>query len=291
MRRTGLKKSAIPLGILLLCLWGPLHGGDLLSFKFKGGYGYSEIGDLNTYLRYMNGSLKSNWDQTAGSFKLLHEEPLIEAELDIFLFPRFSIGVGAEYLRLEQKAGTSKISLLMNGSAVTTYDHVSRISAFPVKLTMTYFPILGRGVRLGFRIGAGYYHVDFKTTFISSGPTYYFNRTQEGSAKSAAARIGFHGGLALELSLMRHVAFLVEVEGRYAKIRGLSGSGKWQDSSGGNGQWSGTLYIYEYWQQPWWTTFLYLWPEPPNGSNYRNVREAKVDLSGASVKGGLVLRF
>jgi hypothetical protein len=58
-------------------------------------------------------------------------------------------------------------------------------------------------------------------------------------------------------------------------------------------QQDGTLFAFEEYipDSDFWQAKLGVWPEAPAGSGFRSVREAVIDLSGFSVKMGIVLKF
>jgi len=285
-----MKKIILVLWVSSISVFSQLSGGDFLSLKLKGGYGYSTIGDWNSYLVYWSNSNKAFYSTTTGENKPLHYGPSLEGELSFFISPRLSIGLGAEYIYLERKAGTAKLSGFISGQLVFSLEHLTKISALPVKLTLTYFPVFGERFKFFIKAGVGYYSVDFKDTAkFHEGTPSFLDRTQEASATKASEKIGYHGGLGIEIALMPHIALLFEAEGRYAKIRGFEGSGNWQRESG-SGQWSGRLYYYE-WKQLDWDPWIFLESPAPSGPDYRNVRDAVVDLSGVSLKAGLVFHF
>jgi hypothetical protein len=113
----------------------------------------------------------------------------------------------------------------------------------------------------------------------------------ESTAKANA--IGFHGGLGFEFDLSPNVALFIEARGRYAKLGGFEGDLTASASGGASDHASGKLY---YWEGLGMTTVFYpmiqVVPTAPTpSSSTRNVREAKVDFSGGTALGGIVIKF
>jgi len=92
----------------------------------------------------------------------------------------------------------------------------------------------------------------------------------------------------LEFKITPKMAFILEGQGRYAKISGFEGTYEYTSSSGSwNAKGEGTLY-YMLYDEKW--PYLYICREKP-GAPYTNVREARVDFSGFTIRSGLKIRF
>ena len=119
--------------------------------------------------------------------------------------------------------------------------------------------------------------------------------TNELSTDVKANGFGINGGIAFEFKMGTNIGFFVELSGRYAKIGKFDGSGT-EKSNGYSNITNGRLYYFEI--QNWGNEKYY--PEvsvydpktpPINPPSLTNMREAKIDFSGGSVRLGLIIQL
>lgn len=211
-----------------------------------------------------------------------HLRSIIDLTADVIysLSPKFGIGLGFGYL-YGQRGGVSSfydegISDIQNAHSDTTVSAV-----FPragIVMTIPLNPLFS----LSLNGGSALYFAKY-SHFLST-PFEMDNLSQSASSKS----VGFHGGIGLEIRLVKRAALLIEALGRYAKIGGFEG--KAAVAREVNNLWvksteEGKLYFVETDTHP----RLIISRQRPSG--YREVREACLDLSGFSLQIGFLVRF
>jgi hypothetical protein len=102
---------------------------------------------------------------------------------------------------------------------------------------------------------------------------------------ASARRPAYLGGLGLSYNFDAAFGFFAEATAQSGKVGGFTG----QD----NLNQPGRLYTYEEYipDLNFWQAKTHVLPGPPGGANFRSVREATVDLSGYTVRLGLILKF
>jgi len=262
------------------------------------------------------------------NWKKLSQAPDYEVDLLFHINKNFAIGVGSGYLSVSSK-GDYGYNWVGEGISwfgpYTIEDNISyrreyKITATPIKLSLyVFFPSGAFNVYA--YVGGGYYYGKLTHTF-GWDDTYLvstyslFDEKDEITEKDDVSEeakknaFGFHGGLGLEVKLMSHAALGVEVFGRYVDFGGWRGSfketftqreRKWDQSAG----WyydettqedlseSGPLWYYEeysselnkYYGQ------MFVWQTKPEGPDYQNVREAKINLNAWGVAVSLRIFF
>jgi hypothetical protein len=265
----------------------PARGAEL-DLKLFGGYNYLAGGDLNAgtegLANFWLDIIKASGWTTSGSYAPAHFGFTFGGDL-VFLFsPTVGLAFGSEYLQ----ASPSSVIGFTKGSdsGQTLVD--TKASAVPLKVSLYVSIPSGPRFRTTLHVGVGYY-VSAKMTSrvrIEQGANFV---QYESTASSTG--VGFHGGLGFEFDLSPSAALFIEARGRYAKFGGFSGNFVLSNSSGSVSE-SGKLYYEETGAgSTWYPIVMVFSAEPTPSSNIRNVREAKVDYSGAAVVGGLVIRF
>jgi hypothetical protein len=112
------------------------------------------------------------------------------------------------------------------------------------------------------------------------------------------ANLGFHGGIGMEYSLTKNLGLVLEVQGRYVKIKNLKGFIQSEDSHfiGRISKRKGYLWSYKISEWDFRSYYnLDISEEPPRGSipeiSISEVRKAIIDLSGFSLRIGLRIRL
>ena len=105
---------------------------------------------------------------------------------------------------------------------------------------------------------------------------------------------GFHGGIGFEYNFTEKFALVIEAQGRHARIKKLKGD-EIHVGGGSMQNYYGAVY---YWEEKDMITEKYyasigFYKEKPNYSppEYRNLREAALDLSGFLLKVGIRIRL
>ncbi len=302
-----------------------LGGG--LGFFLDGG-GDLENMRLGRTKYYQDLKQDPGYTDTWTNWKKLSQVPQYDVDLIFHLSKNFGVGVGTGYLSVNNK-GDYGYNWYSEGISwfgpYTVEDNITyrreyKITAIPIKLSLyLFFPSGAFNVYA--YAGGGYYLGKLTHTFgwddTYTVSTYSLidekdeitekDTVSEDAKKNA---FGFHGGLGLEIKLMSHLALGVEVFGRFVEFGGWSGSfketftqreRKWDESEG----WyfdetmdqelseSGPLWYYEeyspelnkYYGQ------IFVWQDKPEGVDFQNVREAKINLNAWGVSVSLRIFF
>ena len=298
MKRKSIVSSTIVLTFFFLA--GISHAQDFIkgfSVKLTGGYGTMAVGDFNTVMEGYDTLL----NDIASTLELTREGELkeinwgfeYEGEFILNLTENFGIGIGTGYIRRKEESESSiKEAELFS----LTFFGEPEITAIPIKLSAYYlFPVTSQ-VNVFVNGGIGYYFGKINYHFGSdiqvlaelgeSGKI-------EGEVKDNA--LGFHGGIGIEYTVAKNIAFFVEGAGRYAKLKDWEGDETQTEDSQIAEQKSGTLWYYEglvsdFGIEKYYSSFelqekILTWPD------VRNVRKAEGDLSGFSLRAGIRIKF
>jgi hypothetical protein len=171
-----------------------------------------------------------------------------------------------------------------SGPAVQSFTTRPKIQALPVRVGLAYFPVSGLYTKAG-------------VEFIITNCRYFYRfvnddlwRQWDGDASSHG--LGITGGIGYVLQVNSVIGVFAEASGRYAHIKGLDGTDHFTDSDGADSTENGKLYIYQgnltgdksY-------SLLYVLDKIPYGGGVSDPREATLNLSGFSLKGGIKIRF
>ena len=267
--------------------------GISFGIKLTGGMNYLLIGDPNEDLKgYTN--LMDIWANRCGytmdgEFKELHLGLDFEGDLILYLTPHLGISIGSGYIY--GKKGKDENNIFITGPTLTwdTQTHTDKIkvSAIPIRIGIYFFLPVSSQARFFLNGGAGYYFAKISEAYRHEYNGKWFTRDQEATAKD----IGFQGGIGFEYDLAQNISFVIEGQGRYAKIGGFVGDQKQKNSGGWSNSWKGTLYYEEYECFEGWFPEIRVWDEEPTEAWLRNAREAEVDFSGVTVRAGIKIKF
>jgi opacity protein-like surface antigen len=268
------------------------------SLKLTGGARYVAVGDLNEYL----GSFNQRPDICGKVAEIANWSSDWEVELRIRLSSRFGLGLATS--GFFNKKSPSSIYFYggnIGDPEITKSD--SRIefvpeikAAMPLGLNLYYSLCSGSRMNLFVDLGLGWYtgrmtenYID--NTFQSDGRTYF--GTFYWSVDNNFS-LGIQGGLGLEYAVTDELALVVEVQGRYARISSLKGK-ICAMSNNSLYEETGTLYSYQWaWfgTGPWYRELM-VHESPPEGGIFsvKDVREARLDLSGFALRIGLRVRL
>ena len=267
----------------------PAKSGFAFGLRLTGGLSFFDGGDIND--SKSNVTLNEYQAGKVGVPYTINEQDLNRsfegsADLLFYLGKRFGVSLGASCL-----GGKSRNRLIITQPGPPPSDYTitfdPAISAVPVTLGLFFTQPLGRRFNLLAEAGGGwtFARLAIDQAFIGSLGFMKFNAEGHAGGPCLFARLG------LEAAIARNFFFFVEVLGRYAKISGFDGNYEvfHNDtifSSGG-----GRFYTYDLNVSGHTVRFIDFADEPPSGATVSNVRETRVDLSGASIRGGFRIRF
>jgi hypothetical protein len=262
-----------------------------VDLKISGGLSYLTVGDWNTSNQGWLNSGKDLSDFTGGSisgeYKTLHWGLEVAGDFLFDLSSQLAASLGIGYIWINEGRDSSKI-MATNDSITSINTHETKISAVPLTAGIHYFMPVSSEAKVSLSAGVGYYFAKFFDDYRLEDDTgYWFTRNPDTKSNG----LGFHGGIGFEYSISQNLAIVVEGYGRYAKIGGFEGtefvanSQNWSDSR------EGILYYYEVDRETGWYPVVQLGETAPSGDNVRDVREAKVDFSGFTVRIGLKFKL
>ncbi|MHB8055566.1 MAG: SH3 domain-containing protein [Candidatus Aminicenantales bacterium] len=251
--------------------------------SFWGGGGLMAVGDLNGGAEgladYYASQLNRTADRTVAPARAGYQ---FGGEVGFPIARAFKIAVGAEYLKTARE---SALTYPGEGEVIPSLTVKPEISALPVRVSLIYYPQRSLYLRLGveYFFARAKYHCAF-----ADGDTL---RDWQGEASSGGA--GLCGGIGFDLSLGRGFFLTAEVNGRYAKISGFSGTNSYLDEALAEAYIEkGRLYTYEV-RTSGGTAYslVFVRDKTPAESGVENAKEAVVDLSGIALRIGFKFKF
>lgn len=195
---------------------------------------------------------------------------------------RLGIGAGGTWGRVNKT--NEEIYRIGSGTQEFGMTTVPQMNFLSFRLGVFYTLPINRLLAVCLNAGPAYYSVDYKYGANILGAAYQYAFTQSGKAKAW----GIQGGIGLEIRMNVRLSFILEAQGRHAKLSGFESRDQLYEVIGGpitREDKSGTLYYLEKEGFPWLETFS----SPPTEGF--NTREAVLDFSGVSLRGGLNFKF
>lgn len=218
--------------------------------------------------------------QSVGTLKLGFG---FEGELLFSFSRRLGLGLSGGYAYGSLPEDDVRLTIVWDG---VTYNHTkpAKVSANPVIASgYVFFPI-GSKFNFYLRAGAGLMYAKFvgREGLKREDEARFFYTLFE---TATARRPTYLGGLGLSFNFDSAFGFFVEATAQTGKVSGFTGEDNLKQP--------GHLYFYEEYipDLDFWQDKVHVLPGPPSGPNFRSVRDATVDLSGYSVRVGLVLKF
>jgi len=259
------------------------------SLKIAGGVSFIEPQEVNTVLQswdeYWTARANStqNWTFLGGEVSHLKQGYDFEAELIFNLTPRFALGLSGGYIfaDVSERATTLTIEKVLG-----TFEHVkpTKVSAIPLILSGYYIQPLTASLSAFLRAGGGpiwakYFERDGNKKI--NDESYSYPQSISASAQGQIYILSI--GVVFETE--SGIRFFTEGMWRKATITGFSGENKAAETAA-------LTYVEEYIPSyELWQAKYAIFAEPPSGSIYREVNQGTIDLSGFSVKIGIMIKF
>lgn len=252
-----------------------------VAFAVSSGGNYIAGGDLNTGLKgiadYYGAVLGAAPTPKPGS---LHLTYILGAEVSFAVLPSLWLGLGVDFFRGEH----SNLAEYDTSEVPDVLATTARVRAIPVKLNLTYYP----DPRIYIKAGVGWYPV-------KTGYTYRFERGEdwvEWVGDATANGLGAQLGVGGEWELYPNVFLFAEGDVRFAKVSGFEGQNVTSNSEGLTYTEDGTLWIFNVRASPDKTyPALFIRSGRPAEGGVEDAQPAAIDLSGASVRLGVRIRF
>jgi len=251
------------------------------SFEVMGGGVYLAGGDPNRAARgtadYYRARLGILYNGRVGS---AHLGPSAGLSFDYWIRPRIGIGFAAEVVY----AGDEGLVTFRSGGREAQLEIVPEIDSIPVRLHLVLSPIPDFVAKAGFEYHFARCRYLYRLTTADA-------RTEwKGDAK--ARGLGLFASISWERPIFGPVSILVEASGRFARVSGFKGTDVSKGPDGAATTEEGTLYFY-----PGKTEdgdsfpLMFVRERPPSEAGVINPREARIDLTGISLRTGLKIRF
>ena len=306
-------KRRVNIWILLisssLFLTGITQAEERLNFiqrfgiKISSGLSYLIVGDINTFLedanerqkdraQYFNGAKNGELKKIRFGF-----DSEVELTFDITSRLRIGLGTGYVYGRRDSSSGY-EVSPPGFYDVDFTFSPRISISAVPIKLGVYYILPFSSKAKFFINAGIGYYFA--KTNFYwkereiwteDGSPVVDIREMAEWDLSSKGN--GYHGGIGFEYNLTRNLVLVIKAQGRYARIKKLKADEIYVGTHYGEQNYYGAMYYFEkkdlitdkYYSR------LGFYKEKPDYPDYRNIRDAELDLSGYFLRIGIRIRL
>ncbi len=282
------------LGVLLSGLPAQEEDEEVVEFKrvgihlkLGGGYSLLSGGDFDTGIQGMFDWGVQKIVSDGGTLGESNVQPLrsgyeLGGDIVYYFAGRLGIGAGGTLARVN-KTNTQLFSF-GNDPHDFAMRVVPQIDILSFRLGLFYALPINRLLTVCFNVGPAYYSVDYKYTGNIQEANYTYGLSQMAKANDW----GVQGGIGLEIRMNQRLGFIIEAQGRYAKISGFDGEEELYEYLGGpiskSGK-NGTLYYLEEEGYP----RLEIFSEAPVEGF--NSREAVFDFTGVSFRAGLNFKF
>lgn len=255
------------------------------AVKLSAGMNYLALGDANKGVKGWYDGWSQGDDFVQGEEKPIHLCFDFEGDFIFNITPQIGIGVGAGYI---QRARTSEVTVRLREGYEINAARKLQVSAIPIRLGVFYTLSMNKMINIVFNAGAGLYLAKYscnKEPILTGEPV--INQTANASG------FGFHTGVGFEFNLSSNIAFVIEAQGRYAKIGGFEGTIKYYYGYPPEYTEQGKLYYYDSYSYGVTDSYPHIRvsEKKPSGYGIKNVREAKVDFSGFALRAGIKINF
>jgi hypothetical protein len=281
-----------------------------VSLKLSGGAGILNVGDINKVLKSLSDNQvlrnlrKDNPDNepdrshVEGYLKALRNTYTTwEAELRLDLSPRMGFSISTfSPIHRENRNSLTYTYVGLFGPEVTTWTYRPefRVSS-PLIFNFHYTLKSGARRTIFFNAGIGRYsgkmsvYLNYEQ-FYPAGGSYVEEIDCKTQAKSS---LGFHAGVSLEYALLKNLALVIDMRGSFVTIRNFIGVMDWENNFGQKYSTIGYLYYFLMFDEFAGLGYrgLEVWERPPDFDvrSLSNIRKARLDLSGYSLRVGIKL--
>jgi len=282
------KRAFLLVSILFLCLISKTYGYEF-SLKLAGGMSFINLSNLNHIrqdweeLYRIDSDEYKNWSFIEGEIGSLKNSFDFAGELVFTLHPRIAISIGTGFTFSELNPEKPNFSIEKNVGTLE-YIYPMKVSAIPAILSGYYLFPLNSRFKAYAKAGAGFIWAKYidregKKQSLNDKYNFYFSRNTKARGTILS------GALGLMVESEQGINFFIESSFQKANISDFTEV----DEQG----LIGTLFFYEEYipQLEFWQSKCTLWGQGPSGENFRSVQKAEIDLSGFSVKLGIIINF
>lgn len=289
-----MNKRLVLLGTLFLCCSLAPAYAQKWAIKFGAGIGYASGGDFSAAVRGLTDYTKFLYDDLDGEFRPPHlAADIIAGEVIFYVRPRLGFGIGAGFFQLA-RSGELTYGL---GDASVREKLRPVFSAVPIQANVHYRVPLSEKLHLEFNAGISYFLAKVKWQWEQTLDFASFQYTFSDRFTYTARRggFGFQAGVGIEYPLSTRIGLILQLTGRAATIKAFKGS--WTEEGGdGTYNFNETSSNQKAWYYDWETNattygqIVYQETQPASPT-FRNVREARLNLSGIGVVLGIKIRI
>jgi hypothetical protein len=263
-----------------------------ISFKLHGGWAYVSGGAVNAGTQVFFDRKKEGWPASEGGYRALHLGFELGGDIIFELSRTIGIGIGGGYLRISRP---SRMDCSIPDSGISGVLLAEpKLSAIPIRLSLFLNYQLTDKTSFAANIGTiclfNARYSDEWDSWYSAADTTIGYELIETQAKKAGIPLGLNGGIGIEYKLFNKIYLCLDVQGRYARLRGLEGSSELSSDYFDPLSEQGKLY-YEsvpiLYDEP---RLIMVQSDPPDGPG-GEPRLAVVDFSGVSLQAGIRIRI
>jgi len=267
---------------------GETFRGIHFSLKLYGGFHYFDGGDLNIGIQGINDAwarLAASEDlAVTGNYKPLHLGLDFGGDLIFQITRSLGLSISSGYFHAGRD---SEIVFTKQGQTLKLRNQ-PKVSFVPVRIELYYFFPVRETLNFYIHAGGAYYLAKFSYLFRMEEGADWLESLMEVTSN----KLGFQGGLGFEMRLGPILSAFLEAQGCYARFDGFEGSAAGSGSQNTFGRVQGRLYFYQNKDfQNSYNPSISVHNEKPSGPDYRDVREAILDVGGFSLRAGFLLRF
>jgi len=260
------------------------------SLKLGGGLSHMKLESVNRSIldwvawQKKNAQVQRRWEYLGGKITELHQSFDFDGEFFVAVNSLLSLGLSIGFIYGEITTRDTELTIERYGTQYL-YTYPTKVNAYPVIFSSYLNLPVFNWLKFYFKGGAG---IVWAKYFNSEGR----RLNQEGSnfnyptSQKASSRGNIYkGGLGILFHTDSGIDFFLEGSYRRSKITGFQGENK--DNI------KGTLFTYEEYDPiiEIWQTKINIQADKPAGEFIRSVEESKIDLSGFSVKTGIIIKF
>jgi len=289
-----MNKRLVLLGMLfLLCSGAPTYA-QKWSLKLGTGIGYASGGDFSAGVRGLSDYAKFLYSDLDGEFRPPHlAADIVAGEVIVYVRPRIGFGIGAGFFQL---ARSSELTYSL-GDAPVREKLRPVFSAVPIQANVHYrIPLTAR---LNLDVNAGVSYLLAKVTWqweqtLAFG-SYQYTFSDRFTYTARRGGLGFQAGVSIEYPLSTRIGLFLQVSGRVVTIKAIKGS--WTEQGGdGTYNFNETATNQKAWYYDWETNAasygqIVFQETQPASPTFRNVREARLNLSGVGAILGIKIRI
>ena len=297
--------SLAVLAAVLMALPSLAEADVAFSLRIQGSWEYLQAGDVNAGTRAFFDWGKTRFDPPPGGlieggYTPIHGGYEFGGDIVFRLGDKFGIGVGAGFLRNTHASPMMAITDNPQGDGyIMHFGADTKLSATALRIGL--FMTLPMGKKLSFIANAGvsgFLHARYEglsglSLDYSGGASFNPAQSLRTAAERKALGLGLHGGLGVEYSFFRKLAFFIEAQGRYARLSRFKGETICEAAEGGffpTFSETGRLYYESVPLVPGAPRLIMVQSAPPAGPG-GEAREAVVDFSGIGLRAGVRFNF